>query len=267
MYGVRVVVSYDGTGFCGWQRQPGLRTVQEELEAAVAKLTGEPTHVRATSRTDSGVHAFGQLAAFDTPRDIPDFGWVRGINGKLTDEIAVLSAEPCAPGYDPRYDAEAKTYRYLLHLGPIRDPLLRDRAWHLGPRRARPCGGWPTHPSQWLDVPSMQAAAAEMVGTHDFKAFKRAIDPREKTVRTLTRVDVIEHWGGREDLLAVEIRGNSFMHNMIRILVGTLLDVGRERMTPEDVRDVIVGGERKDAGETAPACGLYLVEVERRAKS
>ncbi len=263
-YGVRLIVAYDGTDFTGWQRQPGFRTVQAELEAAVAALAGEDVKVRGASRTDTGVHALAQLAGFDSPRQIPPYKWVRGLNGKLPYDIAVRSAEPCEAGYDPRYDARAKTYRYLLHLGPVRDPLLRGRAWHLGPRRARSTGAPPMTPAEWLDRDAMRAATAELVGTHDFRAFKTAIDPREQTVRTLFRVEILEGWAGREDLLAIEVRGDAFMHNMVRILVGTLVDVGRGRLTPEALREVIRAGDRAGAGETAPPGGLYLVEVERR---
>ncbi len=262
MHGVRIVVAYDGTGFAGWQRQPGLRTVQVELEAAAAALAGAEVTVRGASRTDSGVHALGQLAAFDSPREIPAHGWLRGLNGRLAPDVAVVSAEACEAGFEPRYAARAKTYRYLLHLGPVRDPLLRDRVWHLGPRRARATGVRASDPAEWLDLAAMRAATAELVGTHDFRAFKTASDPREQTVRTLSRVEVIEGFGGRNDLCAIEIRGDAFMHNMVRILAGTLVEVGRGRMTAAELRDVIARGERAGAGETAPPEGLYLVRVE-----
>lgn len=264
-FGVRIVVAYDGAGFTGWQRQPGFRTVQGELEAAVAVLAGVEVKVRGASRTDTGVHALGQIAAFDSPRDIPPYKWVRGINGKLDEDVAVRSAEPCEPGYDPRFDARAKTYRYLLHLGAVRDPLLSERAWHLGPRRARSTGHPPVDPAEWLDVEAMRAAAKELEGTHDFRAFKTSRDPREQTVRTIDRVEVIEGWDGREDIVAIEVEGNAFMHNMVRIIAGTLVDVGRSRRAPESLREVIANGDRAGAGETAPPGGLYLVEIQRRS--
>ncbi|MBX3273261.1 MAG: tRNA pseudouridine(38-40) synthase TruA [Sandaracinaceae bacterium] len=267
MHGVRVVVAYDGAGFAGWQRQPGQRTVQSELEAAVAALAGADVRVRGASRTDSGVHALGQLAAFDSPRAIPPYKWLRGLNGKLPPDVAVRSAEACEAGYEPRFDARAKTYRYLLHLGPARDPLLRDRAWHLGPKRARPTGGRPTRTSDWLDLDAMRGAAAELLGTHDFRAFRSAHDPREQTVRTLWRADVIAHFGGREDVLAIEVRGDAFLHNMMRIIAGTLVEVGRGRRTARDVAASLASGARADAGETAPPGGLYLVEIERRSET
>jgi len=262
VYGVRIRVAYDGTRFNGWQVQPGQRTVQEELERAVEQIAGERYRVFGCSRTDSGVHALGQVAAFDTPRQIEMFKWVRGLNGGLPQDVAVLSAEPCEAGYNPRYHSTGKTYRYLLHLGPIRDPLLTGRAWHLGPRRARSVGAYPKDPADWLDVEAMRAAAEAFVGTHDFRAFKTSRDPREQTVRTLTRVDVIERFADRDDLLAIEVRGTAFLHNMVRILVGTLVEVGRDKRAPAEIAEVIAAGDRAGAGETAPPDGLYLVEIE-----
>lgn len=262
MFGVRLTVTYDGTEFAGWQRQPGQRTVESTLALAIEVLAGAACEVRGASRTDSGVHALGQVAAFDSPREIPSHGWERGLNGYLPADVAIRRAEPCAAGYHPRYDALAKTYRYLLHLGPARDPLLRHHSWHLGPTRARPLGGKPTRAEDWLDVEAMHAAAAQLVGEHDFRAFKTSRDPRSNSVRTLTRVDVLEHFAGREDVLAIEIRGTAFLHNMVRILVGTLVDVGRERLEPKDVAGLLDGAERDEAGETAPAHGLCLVEIE-----
>ena len=261
MFGVRLTVAYDGTDFVGWQRQPGHRSVQDTLEDAVEELAGARCELRGASRTDSGVHALGQVAAFDSPREIPPHGWLRGLGGGLPEDVSIVSAEACPVGYDPRHDAKAKTYRYLLHLGQARDPLVRHVSWHLGATRARPLGGKPTEPEQWLDVPAMREAAAELVGEHDFRAFRSSRDPRVTTVRTLTRVDVIDAFGGRADLLAIEVRGTAFLHNMVRILVGTLVDVGRERMAPADI-PALFDGDRQDAGETAPAHGLCLVEVE-----
>jgi len=262
VHGVRIRVAYDGARFNGWQVQPGQRTVQAELQRAVERLSGEPCVVYGCSRTDSGVHALGQVAAFDTPRDIEMYKWVRGLNGGLPQDVAVLSAEPCEAGYNPRYHSAGKTYRYLLHLGPVRDPLLTGRAWHLGPRRARSVGAYPTEPADWLDVDAMRAAATAFVGTHDFRAFKTSRDPREQTVRTVSRLEVIERYGDRDDLLAVEIRGDAFLHNMVRIVVGTLVEVGRDRRDPADIAGVIAAGDRAEAGETAPPDGLYLVEIE-----
>lgn len=264
MHGVRLRVAYDGSGFAGWQRQPALRTVAGELERALEAIVGEPIEVRGASRTDAGVHADDQVAAFDSPRELPMVGWVRALNGKLPEDIAVRVAEPCPLGYRPRFDAAAKTYRYLLHLGPVRDPQWRRQVWHLGPRRARPWrGGAPARPEDWLDLDAMSVAAAVLVGEHDFRAFRAAGDTRENTMRTLTRVELVRAFCGREDLIAIEVRGTAFMQHMVRILVGTLVEVGRERMRAEDVAGLLgPSGARERAGETAPAAGLTLVSIE-----
>lgn len=261
--GVRLVVAYDGTDFVGWQRQPGQRSVQGTLEAAVTAMAGAAVTVHGASRTDAGVHAHGQTAAFDTTRDIPMHGWVRGLNGHLPGDVAVVEAAPCPAGYRPRFDATGKTYRYLLHLAETPDPLWRRRVWHLGPRRARPHDGARRAASDWLDLDAMDATAAALEGTHDFRAFRASADTRDNTVRTLSSVRVVRGFAGRDDLLAVEVHGTAFLHNMVRILVGTLVEVGRERMTPAEVAALLSPeAARRDAGETAPASGLHLVAVE-----
>lgn len=264
MHGVRLRVAYDGSELAGWQRQPGLRTGAGELERAVSAIVGSGVTVRGASRTDAGVHAEGQVAAFDSPLELPMVGWVRALNGKLPADLAVREAEPCPVGYEPRFDAAAKTYRYLLHLGPVREPHWRRQAWHLGPRRARPWrGAAPSRPEDWLDLDAMSDAASRLEGTHDFRAFRAAGDTRENTVRTLTRVAIERAFCRRDDLVAVEVRGTAFMQHMVRILVGTLVEVGRERMRPDAI-SVLLGPDasRARAGETAPACGLTLVAIE-----
>lgn len=264
MHGVRLRVAYDGSELAGWQRQPGLRTAQGELEAALSAIAGEPIEVRGASRTDAGVNAEGQVAAFDSARELPMVGWVRALNGKLPHDLAVRSAEPCAVGYKPRFDAKGKIYRYLLHLGPVRDPHWRRMVWHLGPRRARPWRGEaPERAADWLDLEGMARAAKRLEGQHDFRAFRAAGDERENTVRTLTRVSVEPSFCGREDLVAIEVHGTAFLQHMVRILVGTLVEVGRERMSPDDVAALLDASATRDrAGETAPPGGLTLVHVE-----
>jgi tRNA pseudouridine38-40 synthase len=252
-YGVRLTLAYDGTPFSGFQRQASVRTVQGELEAAAQRIAQAPVLTRGASRTDAGVHAEGQVVAFDTQRDLVPQRWLLALNRYLPPEIAVQDAIACEPGYDPRFDSLGKTYRYLFYLGLARDPLLRSRAWHLGRASRR---------SIELDLPAMRAAAAVLLGEHDFRAFRAADDMRENTVRTLARVDLLEEWAGRRQLLALEVEGNAFMKNMVRILAGTLRAVGRGKLSPVDVANML-GPEavRHRHAETAPAHGLTLVQV------
>lgn len=248
LYGVRLVVAYDGTDFCGYQLQPNQRTVQGDLEHAAQQLAGHPVRMRGAGRTDSGVHALGQVVAFDSARKIRERGWVLGINQHLADDLRVQSATACEPGYDPRFDSLGKTYRYLLQLGEAKNPLLRNRAWQLGARK--------------LDLFKMREAAALLVGTHDYRAFRASGDERPNTVRTLWAVDVLDNVGGDETLVAIEVRGTAFMKNMVRIIAGTLVDVGSGRLPVSGV-SALLGPEagRERAGQTAPAQGLTMVHV------
>ncbi|MFW6050221.1 MAG: tRNA pseudouridine(38-40) synthase TruA [Myxococcota bacterium] len=269
-HGVRLVVAYDGTDFAGWQRQPGQRTVQSTLGGAVHGVTVHRTRLRGASRTDAGVHALGQVASFACDRELPPDAWIHELNRRLPEDASVAHAEPCAADYDPRHDATGKTYRYLMRVGRVRDPLTRHRAWQVGPQLARRRATRAPFPSteDYLDVVAMAEAAAALEGAHDFRAFQASNDDREETVRTLHRVDVMPGFGGRRDLLAVEVEGNAFLKNMVRILAGTLLDVGRGKRTPEAISDLLTPqAERGAAGPTAPAHGLTLVQVHlgRRA--
>ena len=264
--GVRLTVAYDGTAFCGWQAQPGQRSVQATLAAAISAVTGEtPPLVRGASRTDAGVHALGQAVAFDTACRIPAYGWCAGLGGALPGDVSVVDATACVPGYDPRFDAVDKTYRYLVKAGSMRDPLMRHRAFFLGPPRARPGAdrrAVAPDVASWLDLEAMKEAAAHLVGKHDFVAFRSSLDDRQNTVRTLFAIDLIPAFAGDPSLLAIEVHGNAFLRNMVRILAGTLIDVGRHRLTPKMVESLVQpGADRAAAGETAPAHGLTLVSI------
>ncbi len=253
-HAILLVVSYDGADFAGFARQPDQRTVQGVLEAAIAGMNGAPVETRGAGRTDAGVHALGQRVAFDPARAIPAGGWVKGLDAALPEDVVVLDAELRPRGYNPRFDAVDKTYRYVLQLTEHRDPHWRRRAWWLGRGRQRREGG--------LDLAAMREAASRWVGTHDFRAFRAADDERDNTTRTMLAFEVIERWAGEPSLVAIEVRGSAFMKNMVRILVGTLVEVGRGKLSVEDAAGLLgPGGRREDAGTTAPAHGLTLVQV------
>jgi tRNA pseudouridine38-40 synthase len=263
-HGVRLTVAYDGTDFHGFQRQPGLRTVQGALESAVERVIHGPTTTRGAGRTDAGVHAEGQIVAFATERELNARRWVQAINRYLPDDVSVRAMEPCEPEYDPRFDARDKTYRYLMLTAPIRDALLAHRVWHLNRhiRYEAPARDTLEGVQPLLDLAAMREACAVLEGTHDFRAFRAAGDTRDNTVRTMLHARLHEHWQGHPNLLAFEIRGNAFMQNMVRILAGTLVAVGSGRRSVESVRALLEpGADRRQAGETAPPQGLTLVHV------
>jgi len=225
-------------------------------------MNGAPADLRAASRTDAGVHALGQVVAFDAARDISPHSWLRGLNSELPESISVRSVEPCDTGYNPRYDARGKHYRYLIQTGTSRDPLMRHRTWYVKP------GMFPRErmsaldAAGWFELDAMRRAAEAMTGTHDFRAFRASNDVRERTVRTLTEVRVTAGHAGRPEVLAIDVRGTAFLKNMVRIIAGTLLEVGRGRMQASRVPELLTEeAERQDAGMTAPAQGLTLLEI------
>jgi tRNA pseudouridine38-40 synthase len=248
---IRLVVEYDGTGLCGWQRQANGPTVQGHLEAALATLLAHEVSVAGASRTDAGVHAYGQVASFRTERTIALHGIRRGLNSLLPDAIAIVAASEATDEFHPRFSATGKHYRYLLLTRADRSPRWRDRAWH--------------HPEA-LDRVAMRAAAARLVGEHDFAAFRAAGCTATSTVRRIDDIAITDPGedlaGDRESqLVAIDVRGNAFLRNMVRILVGTLVEVGEGRRSPDQVAEILALRDRTRAGITAPARGLTLVSV------
>jgi tRNA pseudouridine38-40 synthase len=248
---IRLVVEYDGTGLSGWQRQANGPTVQGHLEAALGKLLAHDVAVAGASRTDAGVHARGQVASFHTERAIPLHGIRRGTNSLLPDAIAIVEATEAADGFHPRFSATGKHYRYLVCTRADRSPRWRDRAWH--------------HP-ETLDRAAMREAAAALMGEHDFSAFRAAGCTAKTTVRRLDQIAVTDLPGdlpgdAEPSMIAIDVRGNAFLRNMVRILVGTLVEVGQGRRTPAQVAEILASRDRTKAGITAPARGLELVSV------
>ena len=261
LYGTRLVIAYDGTNLSGWQRQPGIRTAQGLIEDAIETMAGTRIEVRGASRTDQGVHALGQVAAFDCEKQIDPRGWMLGLNTRMPADVSIVQAEPCAVGYNPRFDTTQKTYRYLVLFGEPRIPLLRHHAWHMAYSQlgaSRTGRGSPP-----IDLEAMKRAASMMLGTHDFKAFRQADDDRKNTVRTMHAIDFHVGHNGYEELLAIDVRGTSFMKNTVRIMVGTLVDIGRGTRSEKDIEVLLSpAGTRHVAGQTAPAHGLTLLEIK-----
>jgi tRNA pseudouridine38-40 synthase len=240
----RAVVEYEGTAFAGSQYQPSFRTVQGELEEALNRLTGERVRVRFAGRTDAGVHASGQVAAFCLPAGAARIGWRelrRRLNASLPPDLAVRALVAAAPGFDPRRDAIARAYRYRILDGGEKRPLERHRTLEIDDR---------------LDVAAMADAAQRMVGERDFAAL--GSDARGRTVRRLTEVSVVR----RGHHVEVRVTANAFLRRMVRSMVAVLLRVGRGKLPPEAVGSLLAAGERSGTralhGQAAPARGLTL---------
>jgi tRNA pseudouridine38-40 synthase len=239
---VQGVVAYDGTEYSGFQRQANALTVQEALEAALAQITQETVSVLAAGRTDAGVHATGQVVAFDTAwrHGLGDL-W-RALNAVLPADIAFLQIEKAAPDFHPRYDARSRRYRYTVYNAPVRYPLARRYSLHVAAS---------------LDVAAMGRAAQVLVGEHDFAAFGQ---PPKRGGTTVRRVLTAE-WDRDAPQLHFDIEANAFLYRMVRSIVGTLLQVGQGAMTVEEFAAVLASRDRDRAGLTAPPHGLCLVEV------
>ncbi|MDO9216873.1 MAG: tRNA pseudouridine(38-40) synthase TruA [Lacisediminimonas sp.] len=240
-------IEYDGSHWKGWQTQPTRDTVQDVLEAALRKFTGEAIHTVCAGRTDAGVHALEQVVHLDTGVQRELVSWVRGLNALLPPSIAVRWA--CQPPvladeqFHSRYSATARTYHYLIYNNPVRSPLLAQRA------------GWVFRP---LDPERMQQAANCLVGTHDFSAFRAAECQSKTPVRTIHAATVTR----QGDLLVVGLRANAFLHHMVRNIVGSLIYVGNGAHPPEWVGELLAGGDRHPAAPTFSPDGLYLARVD-----
>jgi tRNA pseudouridine38-40 synthase len=239
---LRIIVEYDGTDFAGWQKQPGQRTVEGCLEDAIREMTGEEVFVRGAGRTDAGVHAAGQVASFPLAARIPTHGLLRGLNSILPVDLAITEVAEAEPTFDARFSARGKVYRYEVWNHVVRSPLRARRSWHV---------------RQALDVHAIRQAAGALVGEHDFRAFRAADCERRTTRRVVHRLDV-DHRGVE---LAFEIEATAFLKNMVRIVVGTLVDLGRGQLPGSAVARMLEAGDRSAGGVTAPPQGLTLLRV------
>jgi tRNA pseudouridine38-40 synthase len=240
---IRLVVEYDGTGLHGWQRQANGATVQQHLEEALAQLLSHPTPVGGASRTDAGVHARGQVASFRTERTIPLHGIRRGLNTMLPPQIAIRDAAEVPENFHPRFSALGKHYRYTLLARADRSPRWRDRAWH--------------H-SDPLDLDLMREAATHLTGEHDFAAFRASGCSAKTTLRRVDQIAITRE----ADLVRIDVRGNAFLRNMVRIIVGTLSEVGTGYRPAGQVAEILALRDRTKSGITAPAHGLELIAID-----
>lgn len=239
---VKLTVAYDGTQYCGWQIQPNGITVEEVLNRKLSAMTGEEIVVIGASRTDSGVHARGNVAVFDTESPIPAERMAYALNRRLPEDIVIVKSEEVPLDWHPRYCDCEKTYEYHIWNSEVPDPTKRHTTYHV---------------SYKLDIEKMRQAAQYLIGEHDFVSFCSIHRNVKTTIRTIYQLDIEKH---HEDL-TIRIRGNGFLYNMVRIIVGTLLRVGRGYYTPEQVKEILEAKNREAAGVTAPPQGLMLMEI------
>ena len=244
MRNLKITVTYEGTDFHGWQVQPDQRTIQGEIEAALAAIEGRPVKVHGSGRTDAGVHALGQVASFHLENRIPCQNLQLALNHRLPPAIRVLGVEEAPESFHARYSATAKTYEYRIWRGQVCPPFLRRYVWRL------------PYP---LDEAAMIEAAPLFEGERDFRSLATHDgEGRESTVRTVCSSRLTREG----EQLIYRVRGSGFLYNMVRNIVGTLLEVGRGNLRPADIEPILEARNRAAAGPTAPAVGLFLVSVE-----
>ncbi|MCU9594062.1 tRNA pseudouridine(38-40) synthase TruA [Caldibacillus thermolactis] len=240
---VKCIISYDGSDFVGYQVQPNGRTVQGEIEKVLSRMhKGEFVRIHGSGRTDRGVHAKGQVIHFDTYLDLKGEQWTRALNAQLPEDIVVLTTESVDCSFHARFSAKGKEYHYYLYRDTKRNPFLRNYAFHY------------PYP---LEIDSMKKALEFFLGTHDFTSFSSAKSDIEDRVRTIDMFRLVEE----EQKLIFKIKGNGFLYNMVRIIVGTVLEVGEGKRKPEDVLEILQAKNRGAAGKTVPGHGLYLYKV------
>ena len=258
MHALKLTLAYDGSAYAGWQVQPGCPTVQAAREAAIETVTGQRVRVLASGRTDAGVHALGQVVGLQIPSELSPEVLRRALNARLPQDIAVLEVARAEAGFHAIRDAVRKRYRYVIHDAPLRDVFRRKYSWHYNRGR--------------LDAQAMGRAAGALSGTHDFRSFQSSGAERESTVRTVFDIGVKRGREGRDragreragesDRILVEVEADGFLYNMVRTIVGTLVEVGRGARPVSWPAEVLRAADRTAAGPTAPPEGLFLVRVD-----
>jgi tRNA pseudouridine38-40 synthase len=240
---IKLTVQYDGSRYSGWQIQPGKKTIQGELVEALSNLVGARTYVHGASRTDAGVSALGQVALFEIDGPIPTENFPNALNGRLPDNIVITAAEEVPVKFDLFGDVKSKLYRYTIYTGRHRPVLRLNQCWHI---------------SKKLDVPAMGEAAKLLIGKKDFKSFATAADKRESSVRTIFRCEVT----AEDKWIYVDVEGDGFLYNMVRNIVGTLVEIGTGRWKPEKINEILEAKDRAAAGRIAPPQGLCLMWIK-----
>lgn len=243
MRNIKLTIEYDGKDFNGWQKQPTKLNIQGEIERAIFDITGEEVVLNASGRTDAGVHALAQVANFKTNSNIPTEKFAVAINSRLKKSIVIKKAEEVEDRFHSRYNCKQKTYRYIINNSEQGTAIYRNLEYYVPMK---------------LDVEKMREAIKYFEGKHDFKGFKASGTSNKNSVRTIFKTDIKKE----NERIIIELTGNGFLYNMVRIIVGTLVDVGVGKIKPEEIEDIILSGERKRAGKTLPPQGLYLVKVE-----
>jgi tRNA pseudouridine38-40 synthase len=242
MRNIKLTISYDGTNYKGWQVQPNGCTIQEEIEKAVKKVFGKKHCVHGAGRTDAGVHARAQVANFKAVSDIPAENIQPALNALLPKDIAITGAEEVATDFHSRFSAKSKHYSYNILSQKHRDPFVERYSWRV---------------TYCLDIPLMKKEAECLVGRHDFKSFQASDKTEKSSVRRITSINIKRKKSG----ITVDIVGDGFLYNMVRNIVGTLVDIGRGYLPQGSMKEILREKDRREAGPTAPAKGLFLVEV------
>lgn len=243
MRNIKLTIEYDGRDFNGWQKQPDKLNIQGTIENAIKAITGEDVELNASGRTDAGVHAYAQVANFKTNSKLPIEKFPVAINSKLKKSIIVKSAEEVDERFHSRLTCKRKTYRYVINNSQLGTAIYRNLEYHISTK---------------LDVEKMQEAVKHFEGEHDFKGFKASGTSSKSSVRTIYEAKVYK----KEEKIYIELTGNGFLYNMVRIIAGTLVDVGIGKILPEQISQIIDSKKRENAGKTLPAHGLYLLNVE-----
>lgn len=242
MRNIKLIIEYEGTNYNGWQSQKNGKGIEDEIKRGIKELTNEDVSLIGSGRTDAGVHAYGQVANFQTQSNIPTEKFSLAINSKLPKDIVIIESEEVDEDFHSRFSAKAKTYRYLIYNSKQASALLRKRAHHV---------------YYEIDIDIMKKAADHFIGTHDFRGFMSTGSNVKTTIRTISNIDITQN----DKLIQIDITGNGFLYNMVRIITGTLIDASIGKLEAGDIKGIIESCNRKKAGKTLPPWGLYLLKV------